>query len=287
MKPFLKWAGGKSKLVPRIAELLPPSGRLVEPFLGSGAVYMGLPDYGGYLLADANPDLTDLYGILRDGGRGFVEEVRRLFVPGNNVRAAYNALREEFNATPQGTARRAALFVYLNRHCFNGLCRYNAAGGFNVPFGSQAQPYFPEREMLDFAARAVARRAVFRHADFRAVMAEAGEGDVVYCDPPYVPLSATASFDSYAKGGFSPKDHRDLADACRAAAARGATVVLSNHDTPEARALYMGAEFRAIEVRRSVSGNANRGKAAEVLVRFSRGDQPVPANLNGTGARAA
>ena len=286
MKPFLKWAGGKSRMVPRIEALLADGGRFLEPFCGSAALLMGMSrrSYGSYLLADKNDDLIVLYNVVRSGGRRFVDGCRRqMFVPGNNTREAYNRLRAEFNM-PKSKAdpeRRSMLFVYLNRFCYNGLCRYNNSGGFNVPFGSQASPYFPETELLAFAEKSPV--ADFVRADFREIMALAGDGDVAYCDPPYAPLSPTASFESYAIGGFGERDHADLADHCFAAAARGAHVVLSNHDTPLTRRLYAGARVEEIAVTRSISGNrATRGKADEILVVFEPGlARRVP------GARAA
>jgi DNA adenine methylase len=264
-RPFLKWAGGKTKLVPAIGAVVPVTARrLVEPFVGSGAVALnlGLPEN---LLADTNADLIGVYARLRDAPEAFIAECAGLFTPEGNSAAVYYQRREEFNATAD-PARRAALFVYLNRHGYNGLCRYNARGGFNVPFGRYRAPYFPRDELHAF--HALLRRSTLVHADFRAVLTQAGAGDFVYCDPPYVPASATANFTAYARTAFGPAEQQELAAGCEAARRRGAIVALSNHDTLETRALYAGAdECHELLVRRQISCHgANRTKARELLV---------------------
>jgi DNA adenine methylase len=264
-RPFLKWAGAKTGLVAAIRPAVPVNARrLIEPFVGSGAVALNL-GIRQTLLADSNRDLISVYRQLRRGGEKFIAECARLFVPENNARGPYYALRAEFNST-RAPRRKAALFVYLNRHGYNGLCRYNASGGYNVPFGRHTGPRLPREAMRAF--HAFLQRCDLRHADFRDVLAEAGDGDFVYCDPPYVPASATANFTSYAKAGFGPQDQRDLAACCEAARRRGAVVVLSNHDTPETRELYRDAdERRELLVARRIScDGASRNKVRELLV---------------------
>lgn len=264
-RPFLKWAGGKTRLVPAIGAVVPLTAkRLVEPFVGSGAVALnlGMP---ANLLADTNADLIAVYQRLRDAPEIFIAECAGLFSPEANSATVYYQRRDEFNATSD-PARRAPLFVYLNRHGYNGLCRYNASGGFNVPFGRYAAPRLPAEEMRAF--HSLLQRCTLLHADFRAVLAQAGPGDFVYCDPPYVPASATANFTAYARTAFGPSEQRELAACCDAARQRGAIVALSNHDTPETRALYAGAdECHELLVARRISCNgANRAKARELLV---------------------
>lgn len=270
MRPFLKWAGGKHRIVPFIQEILPQGRRLIEPFAGSGAVFAGIDGFSSFVLADVNADLIALYGVLQGDPDGFVREVEQLFRGEFNNREAYERLRREFNSLQAGTSRRrAAIFVYLNRHGFNGLCRYNSSGGFNVPFGSYAAPYFPKPEMLAFAAKAA--KARFIAADFREVMRDAVEGDVIYCDPPYLPLGQSG-FTAYAAGGFTERDQRDLAELAVECARRGIPVLLSNHDTPHARSLYSAADIRRIEVSRSISRDgAGRTKVGEVLALFTEG----------------
>ena len=263
-RPFLKWAGAKTRLLSAIRLTAPDDvRRLIEPFAGSGAVALNLGRPTN-LLADVNRDLIDVYRELKRGGDRFIDDCAKLFTKKNNSANAFYPLREEFNTT-RNRRRKAALFIYLNRHDYNGLCRYNASGGFNVPFGRYVAPRFPREEMHAFYA--LLQRCELRHADFRTVLAQAGAGDFVYCDPPYVPVSATAHFTAYAKAGFGPQDQRELAACCRAASRRGATVVLSNHDTTETRALYAEAdEIRELLVARHISCNsAKRTKVRELL----------------------
>ncbi|MCY0881732.1 MAG: Dam family site-specific DNA-(adenine-N6)-methyltransferase, partial [Firmicutes bacterium] len=150
-RPFLKWAGGKFRLVSRIRGVLPKGNRLIEPFAGSAALWLNT-SYSHALIADVNPDLIQLYHTVQSHSFAFIAAARALFTPENNTAARYYALREEFNACTDPW-RRSVLFLYLNRHGYNGLCRYNASGGFNVPFGRYHRPYFPEKELTFFAEK--------------------------------------------------------------------------------------------------------------------------------------
>ncbi|MEN8169529.1 MAG: Dam family site-specific DNA-(adenine-N6)-methyltransferase [Pseudomonadota bacterium] len=269
VRPFLKWAGNKFRIIDRVKKKLPEGKRLVEPFTGSGAVFLNT-EYDEYLLGDSNRDLIELYTILRDEGDAFIEEARHYFSGKYNNEESYYELREEFNATRKHE-KRATLFIYLNRHGYNGLCRYNAKGRFNVPFGRYKRPYFPEKEMRAFKLKA--QRAEFKHLSFEQTMMETRKGDVVYCDPPYVPLSASANFTSYSAGGFSMEQQQLLADLAKATAARSIPVLISNHCTKLTRHIYKeaGADCgRAFSVQRYISCNGNkRAKASELLALFS------------------
>lgn len=266
MKPFLKWAGNKYKIVERIKDLLPPGNRLVEPFVGSGALFLN-SDYPRYLLSDANADLITLYQHLQTEGEAFIAYCRPLFTPENNDKDRYYALRTEFNETGD-LRRKSAIFLYMNKHGYNGLCRYNMKGGFNVPFGRYKRPYFPEAEMHHFHQKA--QSATFQQANFAAVLAGCQLGDVVYCDPPYVPLSSTANFTSYSANGFGWNEQTELARQAANLAKRGIPVVISNHDTKLVRLAYEEAEIESFEVRRFISCNGDkREKTAELLALFN------------------
>ncbi len=267
-RPFLKWPGGKYRLLGHIQKALGPGQKLIEPFVGSAAVFLNT-QFSRYLLADTNADLIALYANLRDGGEDFIEAAASLFTPYNNQASRYYALRSEFN-NGAVAERRSALFLYLNRHGYNGLCRYNSRGEFNTPFGQMARPYFPRKEMLSFLSRA--RHARFRHQSFQQTMLSARRGDIVYCDPPYVPLSKTASFTDYHTDGFSWQQQEMLAETAARLAARGVRVVISNHDTPAIRSLYHdhGARLKRLKVRRSISCNgARRMLVGEILAIFN------------------
>ena len=254
------------RLLGQITEQLPDGDRLVEPFVGSGAVFLNT-DFKRYLLTDANADLINLYQVLKSDGENLIDRCRRLFTDRNNTPECYYTLRKRFNATSDIEVR-SALFLYLNRHGYNGLCRYNSSGGFNVPFGRYRRPYFPEAEMRFFAARA--KRATFRHQDFERTLRAVKPGDVVYADPPYVPLSASANFTAYSAGGFGIGEQENLARLAEAAARDGIPVLVSNHDTPFTRVAYAGASLSAFAVQRNISCKVlGRGKARELLALFN------------------
>ena len=265
VRPPLKWAGGKFRIIDDIRQLLPAGKRLIEPFVGSGAVFLNT-DYDRYIVNDINRDLTLFYRVLKKKRDGFISYSRRFFTSTHNTAVCYYKLREDFNATANST-RKAALFLYLNKHGYNGLCRYNTAGEMNVPFGRYKEPYFPEREMLAFIKKA--NRITIQNKDFAAVMQAAIEGDVIYCDPPYVPLSQTSNFTSYSAGGFSILDQQRLAYLAERTAKRGIPVLISNHWTPYTKTIYKKARLKRLKVRRLISCNSNnRENAAEVLALF-------------------
>jgi len=265
-RPFLKWAGNKYRILDKVKRRLPEGKRLVEPFAGSGALFLNT-DYDNYLLCDSNPDLIGLYSLLKSEGRTFIEQAASLFVQENNLSERYYALREEFNHC-HDPVRRATLFVYLNRHGYNGLCRYNAKGGFNVPFGRYKRPYFPAAEMLAFHHKA--QRARFVWQDFITTFEQARQGDVIYCDPPYVPLSPSANFTSYSAGGFNLQQQEQLAQLGQQLATRGVPVLISNHNTPFARRIYDNARLYRFVVQRYISCNGQaRNRAGELLALYS------------------
>lgn len=238
MKPFLKWAGGKYKIIDRIRDALPNGRRLIEPFAGSGAVFLNV-DFEEYLISDINRDLINLYKQVQTNGKDFIAYASALFTPDNNTETTFYALRAEFNACTE-PARKSALFVYLNRHCFNGLCRYNSKGQFNVPFGRYSKPVFPNVEMFNFHEKS--KRAVFEVADFKTIMEKADTGSVVYCDPPYAPLTTTANFSSYTKDGFTLADQQALADCAKRLIVRGVPVVISHRDIEFTQSIYSEAK---------------------------------------------
>lgn len=266
-RAFLKWAGGKFALIEPINRLLPAGNRLIEPFVGAGSVFLN-SSYDKYLLNDVNPDLIHLFNIVKKRPQRFITDAAALFSPLNNNPNAYYALRSEFNASTD-PYQRALLFLYLNRHGYNGLCRYNRSGQFNVPFGQYLRPYFPQAEIEFFAEKA--QRATFTCLSFEKVFRRARRGDVIYCDPPYAPLSTTANFTSYATSGFSLEHQHELARrAAHTAHKRHIPVLISNHDTELTRLLYADADLHSLQVSRFISQNgAKRGKVAELLALYS------------------
>lgn len=266
-RAFLKWAGGKFGLSDVIAKILPKGDRLIEPFVGAGSIFLNT-DYKHYLLNDINQDLINLYQIIQLNVQTFITDARLLFSPENNTEARYYQLRTKFNAS-KDSYERSLLFLYLNRHGYNGLCRYNKSGGFNVPFGRYKRPYFPQVELEYFAEKA--QKATFVCLGYRDVFTQANIGDVIYCDPPYVPLSKTASFTSYAGNGFGLDEQADLASAAEEVSGPGqVSVLISNHDTIWTRKIYLNADkIKSIQVARTISQKINsRKKVAELLALY-------------------
>ena len=265
-KPFLKWAGGKTKIVPKITDKLGSGKRLVEPFVGSGAVFMGT-DFESYLLCDTNNDLIDLFNNLKHKSKKLILETIGLFNDMNKAEEIFYDLRNEFNTIDSGSIRKSALFVYLNRHAFNGLCRYNSKGKFNVPFGRYKNAKPPIKEMELFAKKS--QLAEFKCCDFKETFNLLTTGDVVYCDPPYVPLSITSSFTSYHVNVFADIEQRELAKCAELASENGYKVVISNHLTDYTKEIYAKAKIDTFNVMRFISSKAEtRGEAKELLASF-------------------
>ncbi len=268
-KPFLKWVGGKTRLLPEIASRLPEdyvTRRHVEPFLGGGAVFFGLRVAGqAARLSDANQDLINAYKALRgDTYRLFYSlgAHRQLHSPEH-----YYAVRKAFNADDLvpglvcGVS--AARFVYLNKTCFNGLWRTNRAGEFNVPVGDYKAPVIYDRETLARCSVHLADGSVELYdQSYQHAFEAASPSDFFYLDPPYAKAKET-DFVGYTKDGFGVQDQTTLRDWCSALPA-GAKFMLSNADVPCIRALYKDFRIEEVQAPRSVGGS--RAKAAELLI---------------------
>lgn len=268
-RAFLKWAGGKYRLIDDISRHLPKKACLVEPFVGAGSVFLNT-DFERYLLADINPDLINLYNVVKQDVESYISATRELFQhPQANTSPFYYEQRQRFNRSQQ-RLERSALFLYLNRFGFNGLCRYNKKREYNVPFGEYHRPYFPEKELRFFAEKA--QRATFICADFDQIFTHLFENPddyVIYCDPPYAPLAQETNFTQYAGGGFSLEQQRRLAEYAKQAVSKKMPVLISNHDTEFTREIYQGAKINSIQVQRNIGQTrSSRGKVAELLALF-------------------
>ena len=266
-RSFLKWAGSKYNCLTKIISSLPEGNRLIEPFVGSGVVFMNT-DYPSYLLAESNPDLISIFTMLQKEGEAFIDYCQRYFQPATNSKEKYYEYRTDFN-TLICEKQKSALFLYLNRHGYNGLCRYNSKGIFNVPFGLYIKPYFPREEMLCFHKKSV--KAQFIHNDFRKTFAMAERGDVVYCDPPYIPLTEKTKPLPYTQLKFTKEDQIELAELAKQTAAKGIPVIISNHDTEFTRHLYRNAKTSSFRVSRSINCQSQlRQPVNELLAVFKR-----------------
>ena len=273
-KPFLKWAGNKFRVLPHLIPHIGDPKRYIEPFGGSLSVALNI-SADEYILNDINKDLYCLYTNV---DKEFVGECRELFTDDNNTRERYLELKKEFNSE-QDCRKRAKLFLYLNKHAFNGLSRYNSKGEYNVPYGKEnkdsktgrivkTKAHFPEQELNYFRDVFSNRKVEFFNTSFsdEALYKNVSSGDVVYFDPPYIPVSDTAYFTDYATEGFSYDQQVQLAELAESLANRGAKVIVSNHDTPVSRELYKNAQIYPIEVRRSISAKGSSRKKANELI---------------------
>ncbi|PJD95996.1 MAG: DNA adenine methylase [Legionella sp.] len=264
-RPFLKWAGSKYNCLNEVLSMLSPGKRLIEPFSGSGVIFMNT-DYPAYLMAEGNADLVFIFKILQEQGEAFIDYCQQYFTPEKNDKEYYYEARHQFNSLPL-SPERAALFLYLNRHGYNGLCRYNSKGIYNVPFGLYVKPYFPRKEMLYFHQKC--KNTEFLHHDFRDTFRLAEPGDVIYCDPPYVPVNDKTKPLPYLKKQFNEADQIELAALAEESATRGIRVLISNHDTLFTRKHYQKATIKSFPVARWISCQTQlRQPVKELLALF-------------------
>ena len=267
-KPFLKWAGGKTQLLPELVSRMPERfGTYHEPFLGSGALFFHLRAEGRITnakLSDVNPELINAWTVLRDDPGSVIFELEAM--EDRVSEEDYYTVRAT-DPTDLNQTERAARMIYLNRLCFNGLYRVNRKGAFNVPFGRHKNPRICDRDNLLAVSRALQGVEIGLES-FESSMARAEPGDFVYCDPPYDPVSQTSSFTSYSKGGFGEREQKQLYAEFTKLAARGVHAMLSNSDTPLIQMLYFSHDVNVVAAKRSINCvGGKRGAVREVIVR--------------------
>lgn len=265
--PILKWAGGKRQLLPQLLASQPPRWqRYYEPFAGGAALFFALALPGAYL-GDANTEVIHLYRTLVDDTEGVIDALAGYA----NTPETYLTVRAT-DPTTLDAVQRAARFLYLNKTCFNGLYRENRRGQFNVPFGRYAHPNIINADGLR-AARPLLQTATLAHASYTALDGVVQPDDWVYCDPPYVPVSATARFTAYTAGGFSWGDQEQLAATLRHWADQGVFVMTTNAAVPALLALYPGFWHRIVPSRRAINrvGSGRTGAQEVILTSY-----PVP-----------
>ncbi|CAB5590526.1 DNA adenine methylase [Citrobacter youngae] len=257
MSTVLKWAGNKTAIMPELKKHLPAGQRLVEPFAGSCAVMMAT-DYPHYLVADINPDLINLYLMIQKDHEAVIQIAKELFKDFNSD-VQYYRVRQHFNYSISNEVEKAAYFLYLNRHGYRGLCRYNLKGEYNNPYGHYKKPYFPENEIRAFAEKA--KRAAFICASYDETLALLQTGDVVYCDPPY-----DGTFNGYHTAGFTEDDQYHLASILERRSSEGHPVIVSNSDTSLTRSLYRDFTRHRITAKRSMGVAAGDSKTAVEII---------------------
>lgn len=264
--PIVKWAGGKSKLMGALTARLPARfGRYFEPFLGGAALFFRLSPQRA-VLADQNDDLMNLYRCVAWKADAVIRRLRVHHAA--HSKDHYYSVRERWNAAPaaQSATDRAAAFLYMNKTCYNGLYRVNQKGHFNVPMGRYAAPRICDAAHLR-AASQVLRRAELATGHFAESVADARAGDFVYFDPPYDPVTRTASFTSYTATSFGAEQQRELAGVVRDLTRRGVHVMVSNSDTPFIRRLYRGFDVDQVLAMRAINSRASaRGAVSELII---------------------
>jgi DNA adenine methylase len=271
VKPVLKWAGGKRQLLEPIlsfvGEAFPERiGTYYEPFAGGAAVFFALAAQNKFeraRLSDKNEDLIRVYSELRDDAHAVIRELQKLCELGEGEEVYYRVRSAHFKKP----AARAARLIYLNRTGYNGLYRVNRSGGFNVPYGRYKNPRILDESRLLAAADALQGIELFVE-DFQESCKRARRGDFVYFDPPYLPVSKTANFAEYHSEAFALPEHERLAKTFARLTKKGVSVLLSNSDTPETRALYANFETHTVLAKRAINSDATRrGAVSELLVR--------------------
>jgi len=268
-RPFLKWAGGKTQLLPQFERLYPSPesfSRYLEPFVGSAAVYLHVRRLFApreVVLADGNEDLINVYRAVQDDVEGVIRRLARH--RSAHSEAHYYQTRARKPAALSAPTR-AARTIYLNKTCFNGLYRVNSRGEFNVPMGRYRNPSILDAENLRAAALAL-DGVELRIAHFRETLEYARRGDFVYFDPPYQPLTRTSAFTAYTRDTFTPADQEELAQIFRRLSERGCRVMLSNSDSPLIHRLYQGFDLRRVDARRAINSKGDRrGRISELVV---------------------
>jgi DNA adenine methylase len=275
-KPFLRWAGGKRHLTSLLIESFPNEfdplrHKFFEPFLGGGALSFALGDTrasdslpGRNLkVSDMNPDLVNAYIVVRDSVENLIFQLKTLEKQIDEEN--YYRIRADI---PSDQIERAARFIYLNKTCYNGLWRVNREGFFNVPFDKTKTGkarLFSEANLIACSSRL--QESSIEHDGFETAIKHATAGDLVYFDPPYIPVTPTASFSAYSKEGFGENDHRRLAEVIKELTERGVYVLFSNSDTPLTRKIFRNhLTLRHKDMRRSMSADgSNRKNVLEVI----------------------
>jgi DNA adenine methylase (dam) len=284
-KPFLKWAGGKTQLISQIAEALPPmvfqqDFTYVEPFIGSGAVFFWMlgkfPNLKKAVINDINADLINVYKIIAEKPNELVQilkefqhQFHELESDEEKKKEYYYNKREQYNTRKADRVTHAALFIFLNRTCFNGLYRVNRKNLFNVPMGKYKRPTICDEQNI-LAVNKVLQYTEILNGDFEQALAFADENTFFYLDPPYKPLSATSSFNSYSEFEFNDDEQIRLRDFCKEISSRNSKWMLSNSfDSNDDffEKIYDGFYKGNVKAKRAINSKADkRGELAELLV---------------------
>lgn len=269
ISPFVKWAGGKKQLLERLEERMPKTyGRYYEPFIGGGALLLHIQPKSA-VINDVNEQLLNVYQQLKVDAETVISILNEL----DSVecdKEHYLKMREEYNkkiAAQTLDAECAALTIWINKHCFNGLYRVNSKGLFNVPYNNKVGgASMSEDNLRGIGLYLNSNDVKIRKGDFEDACADIQAGDFVYFDSPYIPVSETANFTDYTKDGFSYEDHRRLAELFKRLDAAGAKIMLSNHNVDLVYELYAGFRIEGVDVKRAINRDASKRVGKEVII---------------------
>jgi DNA adenine methylase len=264
MEPFLRWAGGKRRIAPYLAQYIPLEYESYwEPFLGAGALFFYLAPHKAYL-SDTNADLINCYKFVRDKPELISRYLQSHLV--GTSEEHYYTIRDEYNKS-SSSATQAARFIYLNSTNFNGIFRVNKQGKYNVPYGHKEPPFLPSLETLRSASKLL-KKAILSVASYEEVLlgGSVKAGDFVYLDPPYPPINGTSSFTHYTSSRFSWDDQKKVACIANVLRQQQCFVMVSNTDTKRIRNLYKGWHFERVPVTRSIAANGSRHQVVELII---------------------
>jgi len=266
--PFVKWAGGKSQLLEQFRALFPADDsykRYIEPFMGGGAVFFFLQPKIG-IISDLNENLVNTYKVIKTNVDKLIlilEDFQK-----KHSKDFYLKLREEFNTKKIDEIRKAAILIYLNKTCFNGLYRVNKGGGFNVPFGQHKKFSFNKKQLIN--ASQLLKHTQIKNESFEKILKNTKKGDFIYFDPPYYPVNETSKFTTYTKETFLEEEQKKLAEVFKKLDKKGCKVMLSNSDTKFIRDLYKNYKkyTATVGAKRFINCVGDkRGEITELVVR--------------------
>ena len=269
ISPFVKWAGGKKQLLEKLIEKAPKQfGNYYEPFIGGGAFLFGMQPQNA-VVSDINEQLVNAYNQIKNNPVEVISYVNK-FDAIECDKDYYLSMRSAFNLKIQAgilDAECAAMLIWVNKHCFNGLYRVNQKGLFNVPYNNKITGNsIVEENIMGISEYLKKCNVSVLCSDFETTCENVGAGDFVYFDSPYVPESETAYFTDYAKGGFNKEEHERLAELFRLLDKKGALLMLSNNNVEIVHQLYEGFNIDEIDVRRNINSKANKRKGKEVII---------------------
>ena len=262
--PFIRWAGGKQKILNQLLPYLPldiPVRKYWEPFVGSGSLFFALHPQEA-VLSDANEHLINCYKQVRDNHLLIYKYLRQH--ANKTSKEYYYIVRSLYNRKGDSAAQ-AARFIYLNKTCFNGIFRVNLKGEFNVPYGWKEPPALPSLELLENASKALKRASIYSDS-FEKNIDQIATSDFIYLDPPYPALNGTSYFTHYTADRFGEKDQNKLAEYIKEIDKKGCKFMLSNADTPLIRKLYNGFLVTDLSVTRWITCKSKKHRVSELLI---------------------